>query len=144
MCIAGVFGGLNTGVSYTTTNIFLESAYFDPGSIRKTSFRHGLRTDAASRFEKGIDISKTVDVLKRAAALITQIAGGEVASDIIDIYPSPQPKEQVKLYFDYLKKLSGKVYDRNEVHQILTSLGFNIIENNDAYILVEVPYHKPI
>jgi phenylalanyl-tRNA synthetase beta chain len=80
MCIAGVFGGLQSGVTQNTKNIFLESAFFDPITIRKTSFRHGLRTDAATRFEKGIDISSTVRVLKRAAALMKELAGGEIAS----------------------------------------------------------------
>ena len=92
MCIAGVFGGLHSGVTGTTKNIFLESACFDPVSIRKTSFRHGLRTDAASRFEKGTDISATVTVLKRAAMLIKEICGGEIASEIVDVYPQPKEK----------------------------------------------------
>nr|MBP6589318.1 phenylalanine--tRNA ligase subunit beta [Chitinophagaceae bacterium] len=85
LCIAGVFGGLHSGVTSVTTNIFLESACFDPVITRKTSFRHGLRTDAASRFEKGTDISGTVLVLKRAATLIKEIAGGQIASEIVDI-----------------------------------------------------------
>jgi phenylalanyl-tRNA synthetase beta chain len=76
MCIAGVFGGVESGVSQKTRNVFLESAYFDPTTIRKTSFRHGLRTDAATRFEKGVDISNTVNVLKHAALLILEVAGG--------------------------------------------------------------------
>ncbi|MCR6719121.1 MAG: phenylalanine--tRNA ligase subunit beta [Chitinophagaceae bacterium] len=108
MCIAGVFGGLNSGVTDHTTNIFLESACFDGVSIRKTSFRHGLRTDAATRFEKGTDISATVPVLKRAAQLITEIAGGEISSAITDIYPDPREKNQVSIKYHFLKKLSGK------------------------------------
>ena len=87
MCIAGVYGGLHSGVTNNTKNIFIESAWFNPVDIRKTLFRHGLRTDAATRFEKGVDISNTVNVLKRAANLIKEIAGGEIASDITDIYP---------------------------------------------------------
>ena len=110
MCIAGVFGGLHSGVTEKTTNIFLESAYFDPVFIRKTSFRHGLRTDAATRFEKGIDISNTVNVAKRAAVLIKEIAGGTIASDVTDVYPEPEPKREVSLKYHYLKKLSGKNY----------------------------------
>jgi phenylalanyl-tRNA synthetase beta chain len=85
VCIAGVFGGLHSGVTGKTKNIFLESAWFNPVAIRKTSFRHGLRTDAASRFEKGIDISNTVNVLKRASTMIKEICGGEIASDIVDV-----------------------------------------------------------
>ncbi|MCY7422145.1 MAG: phenylalanine--tRNA ligase subunit beta, partial [Chitinophagaceae bacterium] len=87
MCIAGVFGGLKSGVKQTTTNIFLESAWFNPVSIRKTSVRHGLRTEAATRFEKGVDISNVVTVLKRAALLIKEIAGGTISSDVVDVYP---------------------------------------------------------
>ena len=95
MCIAGVYGGINSGVTAATKNIFIESAWFNPISIRKTSFRHGLRTDAATRFEKGVDISNTVNVLKRAALMIKDIAGGEIASDIIDCYPDPKNKTEV-------------------------------------------------
>jgi phenylalanyl-tRNA synthetase beta chain len=142
MCIAGVFGGLHSGVSDKTTNIFLESAWFDPTFIRKTSFRHNLRTDAATRFEKGVDISNTVNVLKRAAVLIKDIAGGEIVSDIVDIYPDPQPKQQIIFKSQYLKKLSGKNYHPQTIKNILQSLGFTIMrEDVDAFFL-EVPYHK--
>ena len=123
MCIAGVFGGLKSGVTEKTQNIFLESACFDPVTIRKTSFRHGLRTDAASRFEKGTDISATVTVLKRAAQLIKEIGGGEIASAIVDVYPQPREKVQVAIKYHYLKKLSGKNYHPDAVKNILTGLG---------------------
>ena len=142
MCIAGVFGGLNSGVTEQTTAIFLESAFFDPTAIRKTSFRHGLRTDAATRFEKGIDISNTVHVLKRAAQLIKEVAGGEIASDFIDIYPSPEEKKEVVLSFQYLKKLSGKNYHPDTVRNILESLGFELVRTGDNNILLRVPFHK--
>ena len=142
MCIAGVFGGLHSGVSDKTTNIFLESAWFDPTFIRKSSFRHNLRTDAATRFEKGVDISNTVNVLKRAAVLIKELAGGEIASDIVDIYSDPQPKQQIIFKSQYLKKLSGKNYHPQTIKNILQSLGFTIMrEDVDAFFL-EVPYHK--
>lgn len=143
MCIAGVFGGLESGVKQHTTNIFLESAWFNPVSIRKTSFRHGLRTDAATRFEKGVDISNTVNVLKRAALLIKEIAGGEIASDIIDVYPQPQDKKQVALKYHYLKKLSGKNYHPDAVKRILTSLGFEVLKEGMDELWVAVPYSKP-
>jgi phenylalanyl-tRNA synthetase beta chain len=143
ICIAGVFGGLYSGVGATTKNIFLESAYFDPVSIRKTSFRHGLRTDAASRFEKGTDISATVTVLKRAVSLIKEICGGEPASAIIDIYPEPKEKKQVALKYHYLKKLSGKNYHPDAVKNILVSLGFEIIKEGIDELWVAVPYRKP-
>jgi phenylalanyl-tRNA synthetase beta chain len=143
MCFAGVFGGLHSGVTEKTANIFLESAYFDPVFIRKTSFRHGLRTDAATRFEKTIDISNTVTVAKRAAMLIKETAGGSIASDIIDVYPDPEPKKEVGLKYQYLKKLSGKNYHPDAVKKILESLGFGVIRENMDTVTLEVPYHKP-
>ena len=142
ICIAGVFGGLHSGVTGSTKNIFLESACFDPVTIRKTSFRHNLRTDAATRFEKGTDISNTVTVLKRAASMIKEICGGEIASEIIDVYPQPKEKIQVGLKYAYLKKLSGKSYQPVAVKNILTSLGFEVISDTSDEIKVAVPYHK--
>jgi len=143
MCIAGVFGGYNSGVTENTKSIFLESACFDPLTTRKTSFRHGLRTDAASRFEKGTDISGTVVALKRAAMLIKEICGGEIASEIVDIYPNPKGKVQVGLKYHYLKKLSGKNYHQDTVNDILVSLGFEIVKRGIDELRVAVPYHKP-
>src|SRR5437016_4630051 len=119
ICIAGVYGGLHSGVTAKTKNIFLESAWFNPVDIRKTSFRHNLRTDAALRFEKGIDISNTVNILKRAAMMIKEICGGEISSEIVDVYPQPKEKIQVALRHHYLKKLSGKNYHPDTVHVIL-------------------------
>ncbi|MFI5132884.1 MAG: phenylalanine--tRNA ligase subunit beta [Chitinophagales bacterium] len=143
MCIAGVFGGLQSGVTAKTKNIFLESACFDGVSVRKTSFRHGLRTDAAARFEKGTDISATASILKRAAKMIKEICGGEIASEIADAYPNPQEKTQVTLKYHYLKKLSGKNYHPDAVKDILTSLGFEITKEGIDELRVAVPYHKP-
>jgi phenylalanyl-tRNA synthetase beta chain len=143
MCIAGVFGGLKSGVKEETKNIFLESAWFNPISIRRTSFRHGLRTEAASRFEKGVDISNVVNVLKRAALLIKEVAGGEISSDIVDVYPNPKEKTQVTLKYHYLKKLSGKNYEVEAIERILTSLGFEIITEGPEEITVAVPFSKP-
>jgi len=143
MCIAGVFGGIESGVTAKTKNIFLESAWFDPVFIRKTSFRHGLRTDAALRFEKGIDISNTVNVLKRAAMLIKEIAGGEIASEVVDIYPDKKDKEQVAIKYHYLKKLSGKNYHQDTIKNILESLGFEMVKEGMDEIRVAVPYSKP-
>ncbi|HRF16927.1 MAG TPA: phenylalanine--tRNA ligase subunit beta [Chitinophagaceae bacterium] len=143
MCIAGVFGGLHSGVTEKTKNIFLESAWFNPVDIRKTSFRHGLRTDAASRFEKGTDISATVSVLKRAAMLIKEVCGGEISSDIVDVYPSKKVKSEVAVKWHYIKKLSGKNYHPDAVKDILVSLGFEIIKESVDELRVAVPYHKP-
>lgn len=143
LCMAGIFGGKSSGVTASTRTIFLESAWFNPVDIRKSSFRHELRTDAATRFEKNTDISNTVQVLKRAAQLIVDIAGGEIASDIVDIYPEPKPKTQTTLRFHYLKKLSGKNYHSDAVKRILGSLGFEIMREGLDDILVAVPYSKP-
>ncbi|MEQ1677741.1 MAG: phenylalanine--tRNA ligase subunit beta, partial [Chitinophagaceae bacterium] len=143
ICIAGVFGGLHSGVTDKTKNIFLESACFDAVTIRKTSFRHGLRTDAASRYEKGTDISATVNVLKRAALLIKEIGGGEIASDIVDIYPKPKPKTEVGIKWHFIKKLSGKNYHPDAVKNILNNLGFETLKEGIDELRVAVPYHKP-
>jgi len=143
MCIGGVYGGLHSGVSNTTKNIFLESAWFDPISVRKTSLRHGLRTDAAARFEKGVDISNTVNVLKRAAMMIKEIAGGEIASDIVDSFPSPKEKTEVALKYHYLKKLSGKNYHGDTIKNILASLGFELLKESADEMRVAVPFSKP-
>ena len=143
MCIAGVFGGIKSGVKETSKDIFLESAWFNPVDIRKTSFRHGLRTDAATRFEKNIDISNTVNVLKRAAMLIREIAGGEIASDIVDVYPQPAERVLVVMKHHYLKKLSGKNYHQDTVKKILVSLGFEIIKEGMDDVRVAAPYSKP-
>ncbi|GGB06592.1 phenylalanine--tRNA ligase subunit beta [Puia dinghuensis] len=143
MAIAGVFGGLHSGITDTTRDIFLESAWFNPTDIRKTSFRHGLRTDAATHFEKGMDISGTVNALKRAALLVKELAGGEIASDIVDVYPDPANKVEVSLKYHYLKKLSGKNYHPDAVKNILSALGFEIIKEGIDVIHVAVPWHKP-
>ncbi|MDI3318964.1 phenylalanine--tRNA ligase subunit beta [Pinibacter soli] len=143
MCIAGVFGGLKSGVKDTTTNIFLESAWFNPTSIRKTSFRHGLRTDAATRFEKGVDISATVNVLKRAALLIKEIAGGEISSDLVDVYPQPKDKTVVSIKYHYLRRLSGKTYHSDTVKKILEALGFEVVKDGIDELFLCVPYSKP-
>ncbi|MCC7523592.1 MAG: phenylalanine--tRNA ligase subunit beta [Chitinophagaceae bacterium] len=143
MCFGGVFGGLNSGVTSKTKNIFLESAWFNPVTIRKTSFRHNLRTDAAARFEKGVDISNTVTVLKRAAMLIKELSGGTIASTITDLYPNPKEKKQVVLAYSYLKKLSGKNYHPETVKKILTLSGFEIVRDNIDELCVAVPFSKP-
>ena len=143
ICIAGVFGGLHSGVSDKTKNIFLESAWFNPVDIRKTSFRHGLRTDAATRFEKNIDISNTVTVLKRAALMIKELGGGQIACDIVDVYPEPAQKTEVSLKYHYLKKLSGKNYHPDTVKNILSNLGFEIVKDGIDEIRVSVPFSKP-
>jgi phenylalanyl-tRNA synthetase beta chain len=143
MCIGGVFGGLHSGVTEGTTNIFLESAWFNPTYIRKTSFRHGLRTDAATRFEKGVDISNTVNVVKRAAVLIKELAGASIASDVVDIYPEPEAKKEIALSYQYLRKLSGKQYHPETAKSILESLQFTVVRDGIDALVLQVPYHKP-
>lgn len=143
MCIAGVYGGAESGVSSNTKNIFLESAWFDPIVIRKTSMLHGLRTDAATRFEKGIDISNTINVLKRAAELVKEICGGEISSDIIDVFPNPISQTSIGLKYHYLKKLSGKNYHGDSIKNILTALGFELMREGADEMWVNVPFSKP-
>jgi phenylalanyl-tRNA synthetase beta chain len=142
MCIAGVYGGAESGVAKDTVNIFLESAWFSNEAVRKTSLKHGLRTDAATRFEKGVDISNTVNVLKRAALMIKEIAGGEISSDVIDVYPTPAEKTTVALKYHYLKKLSGKNYHADTIKNILTALGFDIQKEGVDEIFMNVPFSK--
>jgi phenylalanyl-tRNA synthetase beta chain len=143
ICLAGVFGGLKSGIKSSTKNIFLESAFFNPFDIRKTEMRHGLRTDAASHFEKGTDISNTVSVLKRAAFLIRELAEGKMNSSITDMYPDPKQKNHITLKYRYLRKLSGKDYGPESVKKILISLGFELLKEGLEDILVAAPYYKP-
>lgn len=143
MCIAGVFGGAESGVSQNTTSLFLESAVFDPQSIRKSMLRHNLRTEAAIRFEKGIDISNTVNVLKRAAMMIQEIAGGTISSEVVDVYPEPKEKKEITLTNHYLKKISGKNYHPDTVKNILKSLNFTLLRESIDEIQVAVPFSNP-
>ena len=143
LCLAGVFGGKDSGVSDQTTNLFLESACFSGIGIRKTSFRHGLRTDAALRFEKGTDPGLCERVLLRAVQLIQEIAGGEVVGALTDLYPGKKEKNEIALSWQYLKKLSGKNYHPEAVRSILSALGFEILRESDNEFRVAVPTHKP-
>lgn len=142
MCIAGVLGGLNSGVSSSTTDVFLESAYFNAVSIRKTAKRHGLSTDASFRFERGCDPDITVYALKRAALLITEICGGEIASEIIDIYPNKIEHFEVQLTYAKMDALIGEKVDRNQVKSILTNLEIEIVNSNDEGLTLLVPPFK--
>jgi len=139
MCIAGVFGGINSGVTEETTSIFLESAYFDPISIRKTAKRHALNTDASFRFERGIDPNITEYALKRAALLITEIAGGEITSDVIDEYPVKIEDFQVRLSFENAKSLIGEEIPREIIKRILMSLDITINNVTETGLGLTVP-----
>jgi phenylalanyl-tRNA synthetase beta chain len=142
LCIAGVYGGLHSGVTDQTKNIFLESAWFDNVYVRKTSVHHGLRTDAATRFEKGVDIANTANVLQRAAIMIQSIAGGK-CSVVVDQYPSVKKKAEVTLTFAYLKKLSGKNYATEKIVALLEALHFEVLQKTEEAIVLAVPYNKP-
>ncbi|NBB20000.1 phenylalanine--tRNA ligase subunit beta [Runella sp. CRIBMP] len=145
MCIGGVFGGTKSGVSEQTTDIFLEAAYFSPASIRKTGTFHGLKTDASFRFERGTDPNMPVYALKRAALLIQEVAGGQVSSEIVDIYPNPIPNHEVKVKYKNVDRLIGKVLDRALIKQILTSLDIEIQDETPEGFLASVaPYRVDV
>ncbi len=143
MCIAGVFGGAGSGVSEQTTNIFLESAYFSPRGIRRTSLYHGLRTEAATHFEKGVDIEMVIPALQRAARMIEEIAGGKIASELTDLYPQPLQAQAITVQYHYIDRLCGKKYAPEAVDTILQALGFRILNKTADFLEVEVPSNKP-
>ncbi|MFP4366580.1 MAG: phenylalanine--tRNA ligase subunit beta [Bacteroidales bacterium] len=142
MCIAGIFGGKGSGVNEETKNIFLESACFDPVSVRKSARRHGLNTDASFRFERGTDPSITVYVLKRAAILIKEIAGGTISSDVTDIYPDPVSPVRLEINYDYIERLVGERIPEERIKKILRLLDFNIIKEIAGSLLLEVPLYR--
>ncbi len=142
MCIAGVFGGVDSGIKNETSNIFLESACFNPVLIRKTSKRHLLYTDSSFRFERGSDPEGTIYALKRAALLIREIAGGEISSELLDLYPGKTPGTIIKLQLDYLNRLIGKPLPLKTIISILTSLDFKIIGQSDEHLDLEVPSYR--
>jgi phenylalanyl-tRNA synthetase beta chain len=142
MCIAGVFGGIHSGVSEHTTSIFLESAYFDPVSIRKTAKRHGLNTDASFRFERGIDINLTKYALKRAALLIREIAGGYITSEIVDLFPKKPQERQVFLTFNKINSLIGQEIPRDTIKSILSSLEIKINNVTESGLGLTIPMYR--
>ena len=142
MCIAGVFGGIHSGVTQSTTSIFLESAYFNPVSIRKSAKRHGLNTDASFRFERGIDPSITEYALKRAALLIQELAGGEITSDIIDVYPKKIKDFEVRLSFENTRKLIGEEIPKETIKSILASLEIKVNNVTEAGLGLTVPAYR--
>jgi phenylalanyl-tRNA synthetase beta chain len=142
MCIAGIFGGMHSGVSEGTTSIFLESAYFNPVSVRKSAKRHGLNTDASFRFERGVDPNITEYALKRAAILIKDIAGGEITSDIVDIYPNKIEDFQVRLSFENAEKLIGEEIPKEIIKRILTSLEIKVNNVTETGLGLMVPAYR--
>jgi phenylalanyl-tRNA synthetase beta chain len=142
MCIGGVFGGIESGVTENTTSIFLESAYFNPISIRKSAKRHALNTDASFRFERGIDPNITEYALKRAANLIIEVAGGKISSEIIDLYPSKIEDFQVFLSYEKMDRLIGDKIPRETVKNILASLDIKVNSVTDGGIGLTVPSYR--
>ena len=142
MCIAGVFGGSEHGITDETTSIFLESAYFDPVSIRKTAKFHGLNTDASFRFERGICIDTVEYALKRASILICEICEGKVSSDIIDEFPNKPEEKSILLNFEKTNKLIGQEIPREEIKSILTSLDFKINNITETGVGITVPFYR--
>ncbi len=142
MCIAGVFGGAKSGVTEATTTIFLESAYFDATTIRKTSKFHGLKTDASFRYERGTDPNITVYALKRAVLLMKEIAGGKISSEIVDNYPEAKERKRVEVTYKNINRLIGKEIDKLKVKNILTALEIEISEENEEGLSLLIPTNK--
>jgi phenylalanyl-tRNA synthetase beta chain len=142
MCMAGVFGGASSGVTEGTKNIFLESAFFDPATIRKTAKEHGLSTDASFRFERGADINNTLYAMKRAALLIQEIAGGMVSSEVVDVYPQTIDGYDVEAHYSNINKLVGQDIDKEVVDNILTDLDISILEKDNDVLKLKVPTYR--
>ena len=142
MCIAGVFGGLDSGVTEATQNVFLESAYFNPVSIRKTARRHGLNTDASFRYERGCDPTNTIYVLKRCALLIQEVAGGQISSEIVDIYPQEVKSFEVSLSLSKINTLIGKKIGKENIETILGALEMKIVSQNEEGYVLHVPAYR--
>ena len=142
LCIAGVFGGKESGVSESTTAIFLESAYFNPVSVRKTAKRHQLNTDASFRFERGIDPAITDYALKRAALLIQEVAGGEITSDLIDVYPKKIEDFSVFLNFNKVTKIIGQEIPKDIIKKILVSLDIKVNSVTDSGLGLTIPAYR--
>lgn len=142
LCIAGVFGGITAGVTNETIDVFLESAYFNPVTIRKTSKRHGLNTDASFRYERGADPNITIYALKRAAQLIQQVAGGGIASEVNDIYPDKINDFEIVFNYNNCDRLIGKQLDRALIKNIITSLGITILKEGETELNLSVPPFK--
>lgn len=139
MCVAGVFGGIDSGVSSSTTSIFLESAYFNPVSVRKTAKRQALNTDASFRFERGIDPETVIYALKRAGLLIKEIAGGTISSDIKEFYPNEIKNHQVEFNYDNCNRLIGTEISDETIDSILKNLGIQTISKTNRDLVLEVP-----
>ncbi|MCU4156936.1 phenylalanine--tRNA ligase subunit beta [Carboxylicivirga sp. A043] len=142
MCIAGVFGGIKSGVSEKTTKVFLESAYFNPVWVRKTAKRHTLSTDASFRFERGVDPNMTIYALKRAALLIKEVAGGTISSEITDIYPEKVANFEIDVTYHNIIRLIGKELTKETIKNILTALEIEIVSETEEGLKLSVPPYR--
>jgi phenylalanyl-tRNA synthetase beta chain len=142
VAIGGVFGGLYSGVTDETTNVFIESAYFNPLNIRRTVKRHGINTDSSFHFERGVDPDMTIVALKRAALLMRDLGGGTISSEVIDVYPQPIKPFTVVLDHSYIDRLTGKHIERNRIRKILNALEIDIIDEHKEQITVSVPPYR--
>lgn len=143
LCLAGVYGGNHSGISNSTQNVFIESAYFAPRTIRRSSIRHGFRTEAATHFEKGVEMKNILPALFRAAEMIMEIAGGQVASKLIDNYPKSLQEKKIPFSFAYLNRICGKDFEPDSVKQLLEALGFPCKEEGKENLIVSVPFENP-
>jgi phenylalanyl-tRNA synthetase beta chain len=142
LAIAGVFGGLDSGVTSTTKNIFIESAYFHPDSVRKTSQFHGLKTDASFRFERGTDPNMPVIALRVIAKIILDIAGGEIKYGITDEYPKPVEDFKIKVLYKNIDRLIGKKLEKSFIKNTLTGLEIKILEETEEALVLQVPPYR--
>ncbi|GAB1446408.1 phenylalanine--tRNA ligase subunit beta [Flammeovirgaceae bacterium] len=142
MCIAGVFGGAQSGITTKTKNIFLEGAYWSPDYIRKTGMHHQLKTDASFRFERGTDPNLTVYAIKRTALLIKELAGGRISSEIVDVYPKKIENRNITVKFSHITRLIGKDIPKDRVYTILNSLDIATQEDNDKQFTASVPPYR--
>lgn len=142
VCIAGVFGGLDSGIVDSTKNIFLEAAYFDPVAVRKTAKRFDLNTDSSFRFERGVDPENTLFALKRAAILVKELTGGKISSEALDVHPSPIKAIDLEVSFGHIDRLIGKSLDKKLIRNILQSLDFEIQKEDKEKMILKVPPYR--
>lgn len=142
MCIGGIFGGINSGITEKTTDVFLEGAYWTPSGIRKTALHHGLKTDASFRFERGTDVNQTAYAVKRTAMMIVELAGGEIASELVDIYPKKIENVSIEVKFKNVNRLIGKKIPHEEIFSILERLEIKISNKSEIGFTVNVPPYR--
>jgi len=142
MCIAGVFGGQDSGVTEVSKGVFLEAAYFNPVNIRRTARRHGLNTDASFRYERGCDPNSTLYVLKFAALLVKELAGGEISCDVFDIYPNKIENKEVFITYEKINSLIGKEISKEKVKSILAALEMEILKEDETSLTLSIPAYR--